>query len=431
MALFVLALAIFGTAQGVQYKQGPGESDSSGKSEKKPKIATSHVYDLDYERPKGLSFAKAVSMGLMVSGGLPSAWETDTVPKVENVEYANPGNLVWSLGARMLLGDGHELSMKREQWEGDESLSAFYIATGPIFNPEVSYNGYFTTLLSEVERPTILVGAGVGGDYGEFQCATTMIPKELELLDVIHDRIKKYGGFVGLRGECAYSLVKKYGYTGFYKLGCPSLFINTHKNLGKKLEVKYNSLVAAVKAKDAQKLRIAVAMPDRYTKKVVPFLTKILVEFPNSILVHQQTNGDSILEHACKQMNITKPSRPSYMFYDALDWRQFSASMDLVISARIHGSMIAIAAETPAMLIPVDMRVLELGEAMHIPHIMPNDLPEDDSNGVIEDLSGAVSALKRQFNGKTFDNQRSAYAATYKELFSKVGLRLNPAIANL
>merc|ERR1719277_2997245 len=122
-------------------------------------------------------------------------------------------------------------------------------------------------------------------------------------------------------------------------------------------------------------------------------------------------------------MGVATPERENVMYYDVLEWREKMGKMDLTVSARIHGGMITIAAETPAILIPPDMRVQELTDAMLIPAVMPADLPED--------LQQLVLTVSKKFNGQAFDDHRRAVAARYRELFNDIGLKLNPKYEEL
>ena len=85
--------------------------------------------------------------------------------------------------------------------------------------------------------------------------------------------------------------------------------------------------------------------------------------------------------------------------------------------------MLAIAAETPTVVIPLDMRVLEMVDAMKLPHTMPADLPDDVSDLVVN--------IGSKFDKAAFDEQRRAYAARYRQLFNNVGVTLNPELSRL
>jgi hypothetical protein len=421
-----------------------------------PKIGTYHVYDFSYPRPIGLSIDDAANRGLFLGDG-PAAWEKSAD---YSRGFSNPGNLVWAMGARMLLGNSSQLFMGPDAWPTDGSLSAFFVATGPcikgntamdqlIEHPEIpdlasKGNKAVDQLIehpeipgpASVHSPLPFIEVGLGVQVGEnagdrpngghdFECMDVLDEGSKRTLDFTEERIKKHGGFVGLRGKCSESVLRRAGYTVFETLGCPSLFINLNPGLGHTLQTKFDflQLKAPTLNAGANHLKVAVAMPQDYDGIVVPFLAKILAFFPQSILISQNTNDDHLLSLACHHLGLEKPNRKSFIYYDALEWRRKLSQVDLVVSARIHGGMIAIAAETPTVVIPIDMRVLEMVEAMQVPHILPAGLPDDVRDFVVHASS--------KFDGLAFDKQRRAYATRYKELFNNVGLDANPELSYL
>jgi hypothetical protein len=337
----------------------------------------------------------------------------------------------------MLLGNASELVMGKENWEKDYSLSAIFVAMGPNLKgskakTQLIETERMTTLKGWTALPYIQVGLGVGEYAGDrpngdrdFECMDAIDEQKKIVLDEVQKRITEYGGFVGLRGKCSESVLRRAGYTVFETLGCPSLFINTNPGLGHILQTRFDALRLKAPTLKANKnnLKVAVALPNDYDEIVVPFLAKILTFFPESILVSQGTNDDHLLSRACDDLRLKKPVRESFIYYDPLEWRRKLSQVDLVVSARIHGGMIAIAAETPTVVIPIDMRVFEMVEAMQVPHILPAQLPDSVGNFIVHATS--------KFDGSAFDKQRRAYAARYKELFNKVGLAVNPDILNL
>lgn len=428
----MLLFACVPAVSGLQARVDQAHPKHNGTVQGLPRIGTFHVYDLEYPRPKGLSFMDAADRGLLVGDGS-TAWESADYHR----GYSNPGNNVWSLGARMLLGNASELVMGKEKMEKDYSLSAVFVAMGPNIKgskakTQLTETERITTLKNWREVPYIQVGLGVGEYAGDrpngdrdFECMDALDEQKKIALDAVQKRITENGGFVGLRGKCSESLLRRAGYTVFETLGCPSLFINTSPGLGHILQTKFEALRLKAPTLNAENnhWKVAVAMPDNYDEIVVPFLAKVLLFFPNSILVSQNTNDDHLLSRACDDLGLKKPKRKSFMYYDPLEWRQKLSQVDLVVSARIHGGMIAIAAETPTVVIPIDMRVLEMVEAMKVAHILPAQVPDSVEDFIVHATS--------KFDGHAFDKQRRAYAARYKELFNNVGLDVNPDLSYL
>ena len=57
------------------------------------------------------------------------------------------------------------------------------------------------------------------------------------------------------------------------------------------------------------------------------------------------------------------------VFFDVAEWMAHCREYDFVIGTRIHGTMVALQAGTPALCIVHDSRTLELCETMCVPHV--------------------------------------------------------------
>ena len=54
-------------------------------------------------------------------------------------------------------------------------------------------------------------------------------------------------------------------------------------------------------------------------------------------------------------------------------WFEFVSKLDFFVSTRIHGGMAGISNGVPMIMIPTDLRILELVDAMKLPHISFED----------------------------------------------------------
>ena len=104
----------------------------------------------------------------------------------------------------------------------------------------------------------------------------------------------------------------------------------------------------------------------------------------------------------------------AHLFIDAKKWIAALKPLDMVIGARIHGAMAALAAGVPGVLAAHDLRTSELAQTMHIPTIDINDAISSPS------LHEAVKSVA--FSPKKFDSWRRNTAKEYLSALNKLGL---------
>ena len=92
-----------------------------------------------------------------------------------------------------------------------------------------------------------------------------------------------------------------------------------------------------------------------------------------------------------------------------------------VFGSRLHGSMAAIAAETPGVIIAHDSRTGELADTMHLPRLSYEDAMAAKD---IADLAGRVV-----FDGAAFDCWRNETALRFRRLLTEAGVKPSVRLA--
>ena len=109
-------------------------------------------------------------------------------------------------------------------------------------------------------------------------------------------------------------------------------------------------------------------------------------------------------------------------YYDVDVWIDELSKVDFVLSARIHGGMAAIAASTPVVFIPTDLRIRELVDVMKLPSLdMNTDLPKNPSD---LDLLQMLNVANVDY--RAFEENRRHRLAQYRDVLAEVGLEINP-----
>ena len=80
---------------------------------------------------------------------------------------------------------------------------------------------------------------------------------------------------------------------------------------------------------------------------------------------------EALANYVCPDMNLEEFIRwgriHGKVFFDVSDWMDYYKGFDFVIGTRIHGTMLALQAGTPALCIAHDSRTLELCQTMKMP----------------------------------------------------------------
>lgn len=217
------------------------------------------------------------------------------------------------------------------------------------------------------------------------------------------------------RGELTSAVARRAGLSTVITSGCPSLFINEELGLGSQLAQKYARLATRI---GDTSLRVAISFEMFYGDWIVfPVLRH---RYPNAVFV-AQTGQD--MKHALK---YGVPFENTRSFDNIHDWVNFLGGMDLAFGSRIHSTMAAIAAGIPAVVIAVDVRILELAKRMNIPYV---SFHQDVLKGGRIDL--AEIASQTNFDGTKFDRNRCETAKLHWKVYHSSGIPVRKHIHEL
>mmetsp|Transcript_31640 Transcript_31640/g.72753 ORF Transcript_31640/g.72753 Transcript_31640/m.72753 type:complete len:270 (-) Transcript_31640:213-1022(-) len=208
-------------------------------------------------------------------------------------------------------------------------------------------------------------------------------------------------------------------------LGCPSLFINPRPNLGRIMESKYKSLEHR-SSQPGFKVAVLLSSTMHSAHNAWESLLGLLHRFPGSIFVAQRAHElNTEVSQAEQAMGKRIPPGAVRFFYDVRSWHDAMAGFDAVISLRIHGAMISLAAVTPILVIAPDWRVKELADQMMLAR---TDIFDPLLRG---DPMRALFAHASKFDGGRFDRNRCLIAKKYVRIFASGGIPINRAVERL
>jgi Polysaccharide pyruvyl transferase len=315
----------------------------------------------------------------------------------KNTFRNNVGNLVFSqathralLTSRTIIESNRfEVSTAEANRLNDEA-DVFVVPLANAFRP--SFADALDKLSAMIEQLTIpVVVVGVGA-----QAPLNLNPKRLRRID---DLVKRFvsavlerSATIGVRGEFTYDYLKRLGFSSVDVIGCPSMYM-----WGDQFAVtpKVSALTAT------SKLSMGVSP---YVTAMGPVLTHHLERYADLTYLPQDhatlgamVAGRGVDDEQVPQDAPVRLSHPAFVqdkvrfFVDPAPWIDHLRGRDFYVGTRIHGTIVALLAGTPAMVLAHDSRTLELAEFHKIPHQRIIDLPPDvDAAQLYEQLNLAA-----------------------------------------
>lgn len=360
---------------------------------------------------------------------------------------ANSGNLMFQYAAsRIIDAPQRHIGLSDIPYSDRSALTGAQALIWPAANhlrrgaDWSGLNGY----LESANLPLVVLGLGAQGvgaetdDPGPTIAAMRADPGVQRMADILRERAV----FVSVRGTFSQAVCAGLGLTDVVVLGCPSALLNPNPTLGQSLAAG----LATARQMQAPQIAMTAAAP-----------FEIALDTPRRALERrlfgwalrhaglyvQQSGGPAAMQAAGGQWHrISEADRASIAwvldpkaaadratdpaavwahlrrhgrFYTAaLPWIAAMGSRDLVLGSRAHGTMAALAAGTPGVLISHDSRTSELAQTMHLPRLAAADVLGAQS------LRAALAHVR--FDGAAFDRWRGSTAATLTAAFDRLGI---------
>lgn len=343
----------------------------------------------------------------------------------------NSGNFIWQFGATRMI---NPYTVKFEKQDTQNPVSALVLASANSLHLPMD-DGFkvmkavidgMSNLVSKIDKPTILFGIGIQAKFSDMK--ETKSFKLHEHQAAFMDKIAKRssGKSVSVRGEYTETACINAGVKNCISLGCPSLTISRTLNLGQVLETKWNNVV--FKLTSEHKMKIGIGLPalilgrDPQYKQLIDTLLSVCEKHDCYFIVQAPYDKPQLLEYAGDKVDKKKVLH----FSEGIeDWFGFMRTLDFVVSTRIHGGMAGIINDIPTIIIPTDYRILELVNAMVLPHISFDDAREKDFTSLVE----LMAATKKDF--KRFEANRRNRLKEYKRMLESIDLEMCPTLVDI
>lgn len=212
-------------------------------------------------------------------------------------------------------------------------------------------------------------------------------------------------------------------------MGCPSLTLNPNKKAGQLMAENFSRVLSRLR--EGKEVTIGLVLPKTCEDQALLNLYFETFSKNHNAFFLLQTSKDKVCVEKWRKNHKELVIRDSQLkvFADTGKWIDFiTNNVDILISSRIHGSMVGIAGSTPSIIIPTDIRIIELVEIMGLPTVYRSH--ESLQSSRVE-LQAVVEAGMNAFNATHFDANRRHRTKQYRDILHSVGLEMNPAVEQI
>lgn len=294
----------------------------------------------------------------------------------------------------------------------NENYDCFLIPLANAFKMHfVSELKKITEFVKMLTIPCAVIGVGIQQqrNVADFYEA---YPYNAEVEDFVKAILEK-SAMIGVRGELTAEYLGKLGFraeTDYTVIGCPSMYTwGEYLPEMKPLNINEQSVISLNSKTEFEKQK-------RY-KPFLEFAKSTIKAFPNSIYIQQQIDDIRMMYLDCLNQDLVNkkfyPIESCMSFTNVHSWFDYiRKNVDLSVGTRIHGSVAAILAGTPAIVLPYDKRVLELSEYHELPLF-----PYEAVNG---DVTVYDMLSKVDFNAM-YKNHKARFNH-YLDFLNKIGV---------
>jgi drug/metabolite transporter (DMT)-like permease len=355
----------------------------------------------------------------------PWSWDNNYQRGVDS----NRGNMIWQYGATRLINPFTTLFLGKESASSSTAV-ALVLATANALRldePSEESMSYIDwhKMVQGWDVPTILLGIGIQKEF-----SADFSPADLELFEFQRAQLQEIERrqsrpAIAVRGNLTSIACENSDVSHCVVMGCPSLTISTLENLGATMDAKWKTTLK--KLDNGETIKMALALPalsasmrhegdkKRALHKTVMDLFVNLAKHHDAIVVIQ--DGSDL--HWLEKWPLLKHAH-NVSFDNAEQWFNLTSNVDLVLSGRIHGGMAGIASSAPTLVIPTDLRIRELVDAMLIPSL--------SAERINSDMDVATLLRLANVDFKAFEANRRQRILQYIGILREADLEMNPKL---
>ena len=290
--------------------------------------------------------------------------------------------------------------------------------------------GDLAALIEQADVPCVIVGLGAQSD--RLENVPSLSPGTQRFLKVLSER----SASLSVRGAFTAEVLSRYGVKNARVTGCPSLLWNG------------TDFRPVVKSADDVRTICVHTNRSHYLKRV--FVSKNPVdilsrdfsrqafrenwsyiaqsELPDMYFALGRSNEEdkfeenigyleSVFDCNDRKVLIRYLSDRLKVFFKVEQWISFLAQHDVAVGTRIHGTIAALLAGTPGILIAHDTRTVELAEALNIPYVPVESLADQ---GPVD-----VQRLYDEVSYEKYNDGYREYYNRFVDFFHENGVTTN------
>ncbi|PYE32147.1 polysaccharide pyruvyl transferase [Rhizobium sp. PP-F2F-G38] len=361
-------------------------------------------------------FKSPLVLGINVRGVLNNGF---TVEKCLSVAGNNTGNLIFSESLFRVIRNG-VISSYHFTPEVAKGRDAVVVAAANWLNPHSDF-GVLAERLEALKLPVILVGLGAQPSRGREH--PTLKPGTERLVRLAAESSK----MISVRGPFSAEVLNGFGVKNVEVTGCPSLLLASYAR-GPLSKVSKNPQRVAFHStrhlmhdtsplqdyfyKEAYRQRYDIVLQSELADFYYALGRTVNKEIMAKVdPIVCKSYGDSDAEAVGRYLRLH-----GKVFYDLEKWTDYAQTQDLFVGTRIHGTVAALLAGTPGILMTHDARTVELAQTLNIPFV--------PAESVDMTRSLDLPALIEQADFSRFEARYGAYLRTFTAFFKSNGLEM-------
>lgn len=244
-----------------------------------------------------------------------------------------------------------------------------------------------TNFINRLRIPCVVIGVGLRASYEQHLEDYSFDPIVIDFVNAV----RKKGTKVGVRGRFTASYLEKLGFVpekDFTVIGCPSMYLNgadisVRKPIQfRKICINANTLadenVNAFIKRTVEKYDDVSIVQQKYEEVLDIYLGRDRIK-PYSIY------GEKLYKRLLKKDKVL-------CFSNIHSWIEYLRKQDVCLNTRFHGTVAAVLAGTPSIIIPIDSRMRELVEYHHLPSVPLESINENtDFEDIIQHTDFSIA----------------------------------------